>query len=634
MHDWPLKIRLFHKPRFIPLRFRFIFLTAGMLIVLLGTLALVLGFIQSRTIRRQLEERGVAIAQSLAATSTANLLTYNYIALEQSANQAIRDPDIVYAVFHDKEGRVAGFSDRPDLQNTLLTDPVTRNALEAETSLIQEVFVGTDTVPGLDIAVPVYPSGAKERWGTVRICLSLAAMYQQIRQMQWIILVMGLVSLALGTIVSILAARRVTLPLGNLVNGTVEAARGNLDPDIRVETGDEVAVLAANFSVMIREILSHRQQLERQLAEIKRLQQYTEKLLITMSDGLLSVNMAAEVSTINPAACRLLDLLPDDIQKGAPIGGVLKESPALNEFIQEMVKNPLERNQQELRLQRTDTAQFILVGSSLLRDKETRPRELIFTLHDITELKKLEAHIRQTERLAALGTLAAGMAHEIRNPLSAIKTFVQLLPRKMDNPDFVEKFNRTVPRELNRINALVEDLLELARTPKYQYAVTQIPTLLDQTMDFVGEELRSHGIHYQFESADPLPPVWADPNQLIKAFQNLIRNAVQAMPVGGRLTIATRRETASLPAGGTRSSDDEITILFRDTGTGMTPETIKAIFNPFFTTRDKGTGLGLAITHKVITEHGGRIEVDSRVDGGTCFIIHLPVQKGSDGPSN
>lgn len=236
--------------------------------------------------------------------------------------------------------------------------------------------------------------------------------------------------------------------------------------------------------------------------------------------------------------------------------------------------------------------------------------------------------MRQTERLAALGTLAAGMAHEIRNPLSAIKTFVQLLPRKLEKPGFLEKFYRTVPRELNRINQLVEDLLDLARVPKYQFGISDIRQVITQTIEFIGEELQTHNIRCHCKIPDRLPPVRADVNQLSKAFNNLIRNAIQAMPDGGDLSI--RAILNDQTPGNLSASGNTLTLMFQDTGNGISPEEIKQIFNPFFTTKVKGTGLGLAITHKVVTEHGGRIEVESRPGRGACFTVDLPVD---DSPS-
>jgi two-component system sensor histidine kinase AtoS len=596
-----------------------------MLIFLLGSLALIIGFLQSRTIRSQMEGRGLSIAQSLAAASITNLLTYNYVALERTANQAARDPDIVWVIFHDKEGRVAGFSGRADLQNTFLDDDMSRKAIAAKQPLIQELSLESGKLSGLDIAVPVFPLGFKAHWGTVRVRLSLVPMYQQIRQIQWIILTIGLIALACGTLMSIWAARRITLPLGNLVHGTQEAARGNLNQDIRIRTGDEVEVLASNFAAMTREILAHREQMKKQLKEIKRLQRYTEKLLTSMNDGLLSVDMAGQISTINPAACKMLGISDDKIDNGTHVSGALQNFSEFNVYIQGAINNPIDRNPQEIFLHKSDDVRIILVSSSILRDRMGRSQEIILNLHDITDLKKLEASIRQAERLAALGTLAAGLAHEIRNPLSSIKTFVQLLPKKIERPGFLEKFQRTVPRELNRINQLVEDLLDLARAPKYQFKKTSIKSLLEQTVNVIGEELQANRIYCQLEISSDMPPVRVDASQLSKAFHNLMRNAVQAMPTGGELSIKAFYKTNDPDDGHiTTDRNDKITIVFQDTGPGISAENIKDIFNPFFTTKEKGTGLGLAITHKVITEHGGNVEIKSREGEGSHFIIHLP----------
>ena len=623
--NMPMKLS-WKGPRFIPLRYRFIIMTSCMLIFLLSTLALVIDFLQSRTIRRQLEGRGLAIAQSLAATSISDLLTYNYVALERTANRAAQDPDIVSVIFHDKEGKVAGFSDRPELQNTFLDDNISRKTLTSQQPLIQTVFLTADKQPGLDIAVPVYPPGTGARWGTVRVCLSLAPMYLQIRQIKWVILIIGFIALVFGTLVSTWAARRITKPLDNLVHITQEAARGNLSQEIRIRTGDEVQVLASNFDVMIREIIAHREQLENQLLEIKQMQRYTEKLLTTMSDGLLTLDMSGKISTMNPAAGRLLDISGDRPVKGQHASNTFIDYPTLNDYLQQILEHPGDRNPREIQLPGENDGRSILISSSILRDRKDRPQEIILNLHDITTLKKLEASMRQTERLAALGTLAAGMAHEIRNPLSSIKTFVQLLPRKIEKSGFLEKFQRTVPRELNRINALVEDLLDLSRVPKYVFQSTNLKALLEQALDATDAQLQAGHIQCRCVIADNMPPVRADANQLVRAFHNLIRNAVQAMPQGGKLHIRTsfhRGDPSQAEAGGT--GVDRVTAVFQDTGPGISAAELENIFNPFFTTKDKGTGLGLAITHKVITEHGGQIEVESALGKGSRFVVHLPV---------
>ncbi len=613
------------KPRFIPLRYRLIFTTSCMLIFILGILALVLGYMQSRTIRQQLEKRGISIAQSLAAASMADLLTYNYIALERSANLAARDPDVIYVIFHDKEGRVAGFSRRADLQNKFLDDEISRIALSSVKPAIQEITLETGKTPGLDIAIAIFPPGFEERWGTIRVCLSLAPMLRQINQTRWIILAIGLIAIVVGILMSLWTALRITRPLENLVQSTRETARGNLSHTIQIQTRDEVEVLASNFSSIISEILAHREQLERQLEEIKRLQRYTEQLLTTMSDGLLSMDMEGRVSTTNPAAQKLFKNLDNSVDRGSNVSKSLKIFNELDTYIQDILKNPHKKYPREISLHNKGKERVLLIGSSILKDRKGNPQEVILNLHDITELKKLETSIRQAERLAGLGTLAAGMAHEIRNPLSTIKTFVQLLPRKIEKPGFLEKFQRTVPRELNQINLLVEDLLDLARVPKYKFEKIDIKSLLEQTIDSLSEEMKNREIYCLCEYSANLPPIQADMSQLSKAFNNLILNAMQAMPSGGKLSVKAfslkehTKDTQRLTV-----QNGWITLVFQDTGVGISPEDIKNIFNPFFTTKDIGTGLGLAITHKVITEHGGRIDVESRKGEGSRFRIILP----------
>jgi two-component system sensor histidine kinase AtoS len=625
MPNRPSKKRFLHNHRFVPLRYRFIFMVSCLLIILLGTIAAILVARQSSTTRKQLEQRGLATAQSLGATSKASLSTYNYIALEQTANQTQKDdPDVVYVIIHDKEGRVSGYSGRADLQGTFLEDEVSSAVLSAEQSITQTTKWGPEGIPVVDIAVPVYIPGSDHRWGTIRVGLSLAPMYQQIHQTQLIIVAIGCVALILGILLSNWAAGRITRPLGRLVNATIEAAQGNLSQNIDVETGDEVEILASNFSTMMREILAQKQQLESQLSEIKRLQLYNEKLLTTMSDGLLSVGREGNIAAINPAARRMLRIA-DKVVKDCSASVLFEQAPVVLSYVEEVLRDPQGRTQQELRISQGSEDQIILANSSLLIDTEGRPLEVITNLHDITELKRLEARIRQTERLAALGTLAAGMAHEIRNPLSAIKTFVQLLPRKVSKPEFLEKFQRTVPRELERINRLIEDLLELSRTPNYQFNHLNLRPFLVQTLEIFEAELQVNKIDCITNLSPDLPPILADSDQLIKAFYNLLRNAIQAMPNGGRLTVEGHGETG---AGFDRrlSSNQEgwVVVTFADTGVGIPSETAKNIFNPFFTTKEMGTGLGLAITHKVITEHGGHIEVVSHVGEGSSFAVYLP----------
>lgn len=610
--------------RFIPLRFRFMFMTTALLVFLLGSLMLLISVQQRRTIYHQLVKQGLAIAQSLAAASMADLMTYNYVALERSANQAIENHGIAAVVFHDKEGRVAGFSGRPSAQNTFLLDQFTTKALAASDHFVQTIpATSAQSEELLEVALPVFPNGTVERWGTVRIQLSLADMKTQIRQVQFAILGIGFCAIVIGVVASVFMAARITKPLETLMHGTRIAARGELETKIKVTTGDEVEVLADNFNVMLGEIITHRHQLEQQLQHIRTLQRYNSQLLATMSDGLVSVTMSGVISTMNTAANRLFAISHGATEKETV--RIFARYPALLNHIEQSLATPRDRTPCEIHIEKNNDHLTLLVSSSVLRDRQAAPEEIIFNIHDISELKQLEGTLRQNERLAALGTLAAGMAHEIRNPLSSIKTFVQLLPRKIEKQGFLEKFQRTVPRELNRINLLVEDLLDLSRVPKFIFQPTAVRELIEQVVETMAGEFDERNINVVTDLSPDLPSIKADPLQLTKALQNILRNGIQAMPEGGQFRIYGMIAPGISNNAQHMTEAQSVRLDFEDTGRGIEAEALKTIFNPFFTTKISGTGLGLSITHKVITEHGGTIDVSSRVGLGTRFTIILPV---------
>jgi signal transduction histidine kinase len=271
----------------------------------------------------------------------------------------------------------------------------------------------------------------------------------------------------------------------------------------------------------------------------------------------------------------------------------------------------------EVELKKDGESLWLMAGTSLLIGGEGKTIGALVIFQDITQIKTLEEKLRQADRLAALGTLSAGLAHEIKNPLSAIKTFVQLLPQKVGNPSFIEKFNITVPREVDRINHLVEDLLELTRKRVRSLVDLKVDSLIHQVIDLHGEELKRRQIVFQDHLNKTILPVYGDAETLYRAFSNLIINAIQAMPNGGTLSISSKLE----------SSSSSVEITFRDTGIGMDETTAKNIFNPFFTTKDKGVGLGLALTRKIIEDHRGTIEALSAKGMGTTFTVLLPVVK-------
>ena len=227
------------------------------------------------------------------------------------------------------------------------------------------------------------------------------------------------------------------------------------------------------------------------------------------------------------------------------------------------------------------------------------------------EMLKAQEQLLLAEKQSSLGRVAAGLAHEIKNPLAAIKGMVQSIDQNLDDPEFISDYKAVVPREIGRLNNLVDNLLKLGKTPQPQIARTDVNEIIDNILKLFEQKCRSVPITINKE-LNPIPAVKADPEQLTQAFTNLILNAIQAMGSGGQLTVNSVQK------------GEKIIIGISDTGHGIPQDKLKDIFEPFFTTKVDGMGLGLAITYKIIKDHGGEIEVDSNVGSGTTFKVSLP----------
>jgi len=592
-------------------------LYSTLLIVLIITLVfLLVEKRQSEIIQEEAKKRGMAIAQNLASISTNALLTYNYVVLEQNAERVALEEDILYIIIHDKENKVAAYSQHGEKQGMVLTDEVTQKAVRTKEPLIQSTHFGVKGAPLLDISIPVYIKESEEKWGTVRIGLSLERMHEQISKTRLNLLLLGLFTIVLGNLGSIFFARRITKPISKLVGTTISAAQGDLHQVIDIRTGDEIEELGRNFNFMMEQIRLHRNELEDRLQEITSLKAYTDHVLASMTNGLVTIDLEKKIVTVNEMAERIIGRGKEGIA-GFSMEQVLGKQHPLYKILMETLTEEKGISHIEVELKKDGESLWLIAGTSLLIGGEGKTIGALAIFQDITQIKTLEEKLRQADRLAALGTLSAGLAHEIKNPLSAIKTFVQLLPQKVGNPSFMEKFNITVPREVDRINHLVEDLLELTRKRVRSLVDLKVDSLIHQVIDLHGEELKRRQIAFQDHLNKTILPVHGDAETLYRAFSNLIINAIQAMPYGGTLSISSKLD----------SSSTSLEITFRDTGIGMDETTAKNIFNPFFTTKDKGAGLGLALTRKIIEDHRGTIEVVSEKGMGTTFTVHLPVVK-------
>jgi len=238
------------------------------------------------------------------------------------------------------------------------------------------------------------------------------------------------------------------------------------------------------------------------------------------------------------------------------------------------------------------------------------------------DLRRSQILMRRTDRLRSLETVAGGFAHEVRNPLTSIKTFVQLAPMRKDDPEFMGAFSNVVAEDVSRIERLIQEILDYARYMEPKFTQEDVNDVVASCLYFVEVKADSKGIRIEKELADDLPAIWLDRQQIKQVLLNLLLNAMEAMGGGGRLRMRTHRLTKA-------TGEAWIQIEVADSGSGIAAVDLEHIFDPFYTTKHEsgereGTGLGLSIVHQIVQEHRGYIEVESAVGRGTTFFVNLP----------
>ncbi|MGH7775115.1 MAG: ATP-binding protein [Candidatus Binatia bacterium] len=240
-------------------------------------------------------------------------------------------------------------------------------------------------------------------------------------------------------------------------------------------------------------------------------------------------------------------------------------------------------------------------------------------MHREQELKQSQNIIRRADRLSSLGMLTAGLAHEIRNPLVAIRTFTQLLPERYQDKEFREGFQTTALKEVDRICGLVNDLLSFARPSAPNVSAENVNEIVESIIRILETEAKEKGVQIYRRFSPSLPKIFIDKEQIKQVSMNVILNALQSMEDDGTVEVSTQLFTRN-------GSEQFVQIGVWDSGVGIAEKDLENIFTPFFTTKKEGSGLGLSISHQIVEEHGGHIIVESKVGKGTTFFINLPVE--------
>lgn len=361
---------------------------------------------------------------------------------------------------------------------------------------------------------------------------------------------------------------------------------------------------------------------------------YQEILLNNLTSGVVAIDLSGRITAFNARAEKMLG-----VRASRALGADLKLLPSeLRDVLFDTLKNRVSVSAEEVVIKLDSNKDVPLaVSSSIFNSYDGKTLGALIVFSDLTERKVLEMEMRRADRLASLGTLAAGMAHEIKNPLVALKTFTQLLPEKYSDREFRENFSKLANQEVDRINYLVEQLLDFARPSLPSFRKTDVSEILVNTLFLLRSKIAEQNVEVREEIEKRPLMVMADGDQLKQVLLNIIINALQAMDEKGVLTVkagirgATEPETASVRGEGLARrlhrlwSQDCVVIELADTGKGIEPKDLPHLFDPFFTTKESGAGLGLAIAHSIIEEHGGIVDVKSVVGEGTAFLITLPM---------
>jgi two-component system nitrogen regulation sensor histidine kinase GlnL len=350
-----------------------------------------------------------------------------------------------------------------------------------------------------------------------------------------------------------------------------------------------------------------------------------QQILTSLEDGVISADSEGRVIFFNEAAESLTEISAAKARL-SPLERLFRREP----WLLDLAKNTQPPRQESARgegdfVTRWGRKTPVSVTASPLQDHAGNFLGSILLLRDIKHRKELEEDLKRADRLAMLGTLAAGLAHEIRNPLGGIKGAAQLLQRAVKNDESLRAYTDIMIRESNRVNQLIEQLLDLSRPCQLNFTQVNIHEILDEVLLLERQSYPQKTVTVKKDFDPSLPPIKGDRAQLTQVFLNLVKNAYQAMDQIGNLALTTRLETDFHIRALGRSRSRFIWVDIADDGAGIKEENLPHIFSPFFTTKNSGTGLGLATCYRLINEHGGMIRVESAEGKGTTFKVCLLV---------
>ncbi|MEB2309565.1 MAG: ATP-binding protein [Candidatus Brocadiaceae bacterium] len=459
------------------------------------------------------------------------------------------------------------------------------------------------------------------KWGLI-VKQDTSEAFKSITELKNQVITLAIVSEFIIVIIIFVLAHGITHPISRLVQGAHAIGKGNLEYRIAINSEDEVGVLASEFNKMAEKLEGSYAGLEQKIRE------RTAQLRESEERYRESINLANDaIFTLDVDSAQIIDLN----KKAEELSGCLK-----NEFhdkkIWEIVPEYDREKTRQLWLTINEAGSGMLdnvdcqhvdgrltptsISASVI--EYGKRKSIQWICRDITERKRMELQLIQTERLAAVGELAAGVAHEVNNPLGGLQNFVKMMKKEPENVLQNREFLDLMSEGLKRIEIIVKQLMTFSRPYSTHMSNHRLNEIVENSLRFVDHRIKESGVHLKKELSLDLPEIYGDADNISQVLINIIVNALDSISKDGNLTIKT---------GYCDFHPSSIQVAITDTGSGIPEEILNKIFNPFFTTKEMGSGLGLAISKRIVDDHNGNIVVKSNPGEGTTFYVCLPVRK-------
>lgn len=397
------------------------------------------------------------------------------------------------------------------------------------------------------------------------------------------------------------------------MTGAQQLAQGDFSARLNIEGLDELGILGRDFNSMVSSLNKY--------------------FIDSMTAGWILLDKDGKVVSINPGAQTILGCQADNLL-GRALEGLAKFVSNNEQFIK-LIRDSIEHqkpNTKEISLTTGDGRSIrVSLSTTVMKNSDSAFVGVAATLKDLTRAGEITEHMQRADKLSALGTMAASLAHEIRNPLGAIKGLTQLLHEKFPDGDPSKAYTQTMIKEVDRLNGVISNLLKFSQPSASEFLFCDINNLLEQAAELVRLNSENKRGRMEKKYSPTLPPIWADGGKLVQAFLNVMLNAEQAVKAensgsDARILVASRWEPSAAIAFAPAPEKGCIIVEISNSGLPIDPALGDRIFDPFVTSKKDGTGLGLAITHQIVSMHQGTISFGHR-DGFTVFTFKFPLTK-------